>query len=169
MTRGGPLAKCVTLIALLVGIGVAATYFLETTGRDLAWTGMFYTEGGLNGGWIHGREFPWKTLYDYGEIPGVIFGVSCLAVCLGVWAGKVSGKYVRPCLVVILTLVLGPGLAVNGILKNYWGRPRPEDVWGGGSGYKRVCERGTPGIGKSFTCGHCAVAFSLSSGVAFYP
>lgn len=171
MARVPPFLKCIILMMLLAGVGVAATSLLETTGMDLRWAGAFYTEGGANGGWAHARAIPWTTLYNYGELPGLVFGVVCLAVCLLSRAGKAPGKYVKPCLVVVLTLILGPGLAVNGILKNYWGRPRPEDVWadGGPLGYKRVCEQGTPGIGKSFTCGHCSVAFSLSSGAAFYP
>lgn len=171
MARVPPYLKCAIFMLLLAGIGVAATLMMETAGWDLELAGMFYTEGGAKGGWTHARDVPWGLLYDYGEFPGIIFGVMCFALCLASWTGKAPRKYVRPCLVVILTLILGPGLAVNGLLKNYWGRPRPEDVLGrdGRLAYKQVCERGFPGIGKSFTCGHCAVAFSLSSGVAFYP
>jgi lipid A 4'-phosphatase len=34
----------------------------------------------------------------------------------------------RAALFMILTLALGPGLVVNGLAKEYWGRPRPIDV-----------------------------------------
>jgi membrane-associated PAP2 superfamily phosphatase len=34
----------------------------------------------------------------------------------------------RAVLFLILTLALGPGLVVNGLAKEYWGRPRPVDV-----------------------------------------
>jgi membrane-associated PAP2 superfamily phosphatase len=34
----------------------------------------------------------------------------------------------RAVVFLLVTLALGPGLVVNGILKDYWGRPRPVDV-----------------------------------------
>jgi lipid A 4'-phosphatase len=60
---------------------------------------------------------------------------------------------------------------VNGLLKNYWGRPRPVEVsaLGGDWEYRTVWEPGVPGRGKSFTCGHCSMAFAVGSAAAFAP
>ena len=86
-------------------------------------------------------------------------------------SGKAKHQYAKSCLVVILTVALGPGLLVNGILKPYWGRPRPADItaMGGTQEYHKVwIPAGVKG-GKSFPCGHCSMGFSLTSVAAFYP
>jgi lipid A 4'-phosphatase len=110
-------------------------------------------------------------LYDYGEHPGVFLLVAAIAYGIAAWVGEIPRRYARPCMAIVLAIALGPGLLVNGILKPYWGRPRPVEVtnFGGNKEFRPVWKPGGPGAGRSFTCGHCAMAFSLASGVAFYP
>jgi len=152
-------------------LGVAGSIILEATGWDLGWTAAFYEPGGTNNGWIHGREKPWSLLYDYGAAVGVVLLLVSLAGYVAARLGRIRGQYSKPCLVVILTIVIGPGVLVNGVLKNYWGRPRPQDVtiFGGQWEYRPVWQPGVAGSGKSFTCGHCAAAVSVASLAAFYP
>ena len=85
--------------------------------------------------------------------------------------GKFPRKYAKPFLVIVLTVILGPGLIVNGILKPFWGRPRPADtvMFGGKELYRGVFEPAGPGGGKSFVCGHCANAFAIASGAVILP
>jgi len=73
-------------------------------------------------------------------------------------------------MVVVLTFALGPGLIVNGLLKEFWGRPRPADLamFGGSAQYRAVWPPAGPGAGKSFSSGHVATAFALCSGASFY-
>jgi len=68
-----------------------------------------------------------------------------------------------------LTAILGPGVLINGILKNYWSRPRPRQVqeFGGSWAYRHVHQPGIPGKGKSFPCGHCAMGFLFCSLLVF--
>jgi lipid A 4'-phosphatase len=166
-----PRLRGVIVILGLFGFGVGATWLLESTGTDLACAGAFYRLGGANEGWIHARELPWAVLYDYGELPGLFLLAAAAALYAGAWMGKVPSRYKSCCLVIILTVALGPGLLVNGILKNYWGRPRPIEIsaFGGPLHYQKAWVIGVPGGGKSFTCGHCSMAFSLASVAAFYP
>jgi membrane-associated PAP2 superfamily phosphatase len=144
---------------------------LEVSGADIGLTNCFFTAGGTNGGWPLGASSPWKQLYGYGEYSVVAFALYALVLLIVSWKGWVRRAYIKPALVVILTVIIGPGILVNGILKEYWGRPRPVDTieFGGQQQYRRVLQPGTPGNGKSFTCGHCAMAFSLVSGAAFFP
>jgi lipid A 4'-phosphatase len=159
------------IIAALFLVGIAFTVVIDATGRDMDWISGFYEAGGANEGWIHGKQTPWCQLYDYGEIPGILMAVAALALYIAARRGTIRAEYSRPCLVVILTVILGPGLAINGILKSYWGRPRPADVvsLGGNWEFRKVGQIGTPGRGKSFSCGHCSMAFATASVAAFYP
>lgn len=161
----------IIIISATFVFGLAATAVIDAMGWDLAWTAQFYHPGGANDGWIHAREFPWKVLYDYGEYPGVVLLVGAMIFYIAAWIGRAPKRFARPCLVVILTIALGPGLFVNGILKDYWGRPRPAEVtnFGGNKEFRPAWKPGGPGEGRSFTCGHCAMAFSLASATAFYP
>jgi membrane-associated PAP2 superfamily phosphatase len=158
------------MVGLLL-FGIGATFLMDSKGLDLAWAAEFYAQDGPHQGWIHSREQPWAWLYDYGEIPGWIVVIGAVTLYGAARAGKIRPEYKRSCLVIILTIALGPGLLVNGILKSSWGRPRPADVslFGGGSEYRTVWQPGGPGQGRSFACGHCSMAFALSSLAAFYP
>lgn len=160
----------IIILGLLI-LGVAGTAILDATGWDLDWVSRFYTPGGVRGGWTHGREQPWGFLYDYGEIPPFLLATAALALYVAVKLGKAKPQYAKSCLVVILTVALGPGLLVNGILKPYWGRPRPADIkaMGGTQEYRKVWMPAGVSGGKSFPCGHCSMGFSLASGAAFYP
>ena len=169
--RLAPRSRGLVILTSLFVAGIVATMLLDRWGADLGWTGAFYSPGGDHGGWPWARAQPWAFLYDYGELLPLML----LAAALGLYAacriGKAPRKYAKPCLVIILTIALGPGLLVNGLLKNYWGRPRPVEVsaFGGDWEYRTVWEPGVPGRGKSFTCGHCSMAFSVGSAAAFAP
>jgi membrane-associated PAP2 superfamily phosphatase len=152
------------ILGLLV-FGIIATLVLGLTGWDLAISARYYVPGGAHDGWAFSRDQPWKLLYYYGEYPPVILALAALWLYRAAQSEKVNRLYAKPCLVVILTMVLGPALLVNGILKHDWGRPRPADItaFGGSSPYHQVWQPGTPGGGKSFTCGHCSAGFAMVS------
>lgn len=164
-------AKGLVIAAGLLVFGVVGTLLLSVTGWDLAWPASVYRPGAVNQGWEYARQLPWRRLYDYGEIPTILLMVGAVLVLVAQFFGKVATGYRRPCLVVVLTVVLGPGLVVNGLLKPLWGRPRPADTvqFGGAWQYRPVWHPGKPGEGKSFPSGHCASAFALASLAAFYP
>ena len=105
----------------LFAFGVASTAIIQANGWDLEWSGLFYTPGGIYGGWTQSRERPWDLFYDYGTIPTWIILLLAIGLYVAVLARKAPKKYAKPCLVIILTVALGPGLLVNGILKPYWG------------------------------------------------
>jgi membrane-associated PAP2 superfamily phosphatase len=67
--------------------------------------------------------------------------------------------------VVVLTVVLGPGLLVNGIFKELSDRPRPVQTqdFGGDYPYAPPLMIGEAAGGKSFPCGHCSAGFALAA------
>jgi membrane-associated PAP2 superfamily phosphatase len=62
----------------------------------------------------------------------------------------------------VLVIAIGPGLVVNLIFKDHWGRPRPMHItqFGGEYQYIPPLQIGdTPD--KSFVCGHCSVGYAF--------
>jgi lipid A 4'-phosphatase len=120
-------------------------------------------------GWYLADKQPWRWLYQYGTIPGLL--LSLTALCGWFWSfASPRIKYLRRYfLIIVLTAILGPGVLVNGILKNYWSRPRPRQVveFGGQWNYRHPHQPGIPGKGKSFPCGHCTMGFLFCSLLVF--
>jgi membrane-associated PAP2 superfamily phosphatase len=120
-------------------------------------------------GWYLADKQPWRWLYRYGTIPGLL--LSLTAVTGWFWSLATPRiKYLqRYFLIIVLTAILGPGVLVNGILKNYWSRPRPRQVeeFGGQWNYRHPHQPGIPGKGKSFPCGHCSMGFLFCSLMVF--
>lgn len=106
---------------------------------------------------------PWKSLYYLGIYPAWIIGVGGLLIFLlsFIWAKLKS--YRDAGLFFALMLALGPGLLVNGVLKPYWGRPRPHGTipFGGTQEYLPVGNIGNGMDGASFPSGHASMGFYL--------
>jgi lipid A 4'-phosphatase len=116
-------------------------------------------------GWLFGSHQPWFALYKVGTFPGLILAAGALVVLLGAWIWSKLQYQRRAAALIILTLIIGPGLFVNALGKDYWGRPRPRDVveFNGSQPFHRFTEPGIPGRGKSFPCGHASVGFLFVS------
>jgi len=156
-----------TVLAGLALLLVVLTAILVAASADLRVAARFY-DG--ERGWFMGHAQPWLWLYRYGTIPGLVVS---LAALVGWFAGKVRRNLAvwRPyCLLVVLTTVICSGILVNAVLKQYWGRPRPDQVtiFGGQWTYRDVHAPGIPGQGGSFPCGHCAMGFTLVSLFGLY-
>lgn len=164
-------ARGIVIISGLMIFGLIVSLSVGLTNSDLSVVSSFYMPCDKNNVWPAGKAEPFHFLYKYGEIPGIVLAVLALFALVLVRIGKIQKLYSRPLLVVILTVVLGPGLVVNGILKEHWGRNRPADLqmFGGSEQYRHFWNPGGTGTGKSFVCGHCAIAFSTCSVIAFYP
>lgn len=78
---------------------------------------------------------------------------------------KGAGRLRLHGLFILLTVALGPGVIINGILKDHWGRPRPRQLveFGGTLPYVAPLMPGAE-RGKSFPCGHCSVGFLFGLG-----
>lgn len=171
MISSGYKRRGLTIVLGLMVFGIVSSVIMALTNSDLTWISRFYLSCDKSNLWPAGKAQPFSFLYKYGEIPGIALGIIALSGYLLAKLGRLDGRYSKPFLVIIMTLLLGPGLAVNGILKEFWGRPRPADLerFGATEQYRHFWNPGGSGAGKSFVCGHCAIAFSTCSIVAFYP
>lgn len=143
-------------VVLLVGLSL----MFWTTDLDLSLAARFYTPGG---GWEHGGEQPWKALYDYGVVPAWILALSALGVFIASFRMDRARPHRRAALFLVLAMIVGPGLVVNNVFKQNWGRPRPLDVTqlGGDRPYVAPLVKRPSGNGNSFTSGHAATGFYL--------
>jgi len=138
----------------------AVTVALSASGADLVIASFFYEPGA---GWPHGRSEPWLFLYRYGNIPSLALGAIGLAVFLLSFFVERFRPERAAALFVAVFLALGPGLVVNTVLKDNWGRPRPAEIvqFGGTETYRPAWSPGEPKQGRSFPSGHAAIGFFL--------
>lgn len=154
------LFKSVPLAVWLLFL-VLSVLFLLFPQVDIALAGLFYDpdEGFFyNGSW-------WEKLLYYSVKPLL---VTLLVGALFLWLfNRISGRDIlqfggRKLIYLLLVLALGPGLIVNQLFKENWGRARPAEIvqFGGNKNF-------TPAYvlsdqrGYSFSGGHAAGGFFL--------
>jgi hypothetical protein len=103
-----PRSRGLLILAGLFVAGIVATMLFDRWGADLGWAGAFYIPGAGNGGWLWARAQPWAFLYDYGELPPLMLLAAALGLYAACRSGKARREYAKPCLVIILTIALGP-------------------------------------------------------------
>lgn len=133
-------------------------------GLDLWMAGWFYAQGG----------FPandWALVQAvYRGVPWVGRGLALLALVLALAGSRgrnwLPGPWRRRVLVLGLAMLVGVGLAVNGLLKEAWGRARPVAIqaFGGDAQFspalRPVVQCRT---NCSFVSGHAATGFVLGA------
>jgi membrane-associated PAP2 superfamily phosphatase len=142
---------------------VVSAIFLAAPGLDLWASGFFYDPEAGFGGAV--SPFVVRKLGRLAEWALAAAFVAPLVVKV---LAPESRLLVRPrtSVFALLSFALGPGLIVNGTLKELWGRARPEDLFefGGGASFSPVwwisdqCDRNC-----SFASGEAASAFWLVS------
>jgi len=133
----------------------------QLTKLDLAVQNHFYSP---TQGWLLEREPLWDFIYRYGIFPGYLLAIaSLLTVAASYWSDRWI-RFRKASLIMVFTMIIGPGLLVNAVFKDHWGRPRPRDVqeFGGKERYLPVCVPGSAKGAKSFPCGHASMGFYMA-------
>lgn len=150
-------------LLLLSAIAAAVTVLFAVTRLDVAAARVFYSPHALDH-WPLAKELPWSVLYRLAPwITAVLVLSGLAALALGIFRGH--GDWRRHGIFLLLSVVIGPGLLVNTLFKDHWGRPRPRDIveFGGPLHYRTAPLPGGEG-GASFPCGHCSVGFLFAAG-----
>lgn len=147
------------LLLLMIGTVLIRIYDLDLTIQE-----AIYTAGGNS--WALGDQFFWRTLYQFGTIPALIFALGAVVGYGASWSKPKWKKWRRVLLFVLLTAITGPGLVTNLALKENWGRPRPREVegLGGHNAFEPVLTIDRGSEGKSFPCGHATMGFLFMGG-----
>ena len=141
------------ILLSLVGLIV---FVINSVGIDLYLASLTYNYTSRE---FYGEVHLWCKVIYY-SIPFItILLIITPVVRLIKWNSNT--KLVRKnALIVLFSLLLGPGLIVNTLFKDHWGRPRPYQVLRDGKTFSPVY---TPHWGdsedNSFPCGHASVGF----------
>ncbi len=147
------------LIVLLILVCVTTPVFwLTDLDREVA--ALFYRSGDGSSLWPWKDWWLWHFLFKYAysfTITAVI--AALLTIGLSYYLPKLQCLR-RPASYLLLVIALGPGLVVNLVFKDHWGRPRPAHMteFGGQYDYIPPLQIGHTGE-KAFVCGHCSVGF----------
>lgn len=151
------------LLAVLLGAVLGTVACWALVHADLAVSAHYYRPGV---GFYLDHE-PWVQAVYRGVPRLVAVAASGLLLAL-LLAWIVRTPYWRaqrgPLAYLLLTLALGPGLIVNVVLKDHWGRPRPVQITQFG-GHEHYVAPTIPSAqhGHSFPSAHAAAAFYLMS------
>ena len=161
------IVRGILLISLLLLLLVVFTLWEEAYDIDRRFSAQFFS---TEKGWFLADNFPWIWLYDYGVAPGIVFSLLCFLSWIFSRRDPVRAALRPYLLICALTPFIASLLLVNVVLKDNSGRPRPREIkeFGGNWDYKPVLKFGLPGRGHSFPCGHCSIAFTLTSGIVFW-
>ncbi|MBL8628703.1 MAG: phosphatase PAP2 family protein [Rhodospirillaceae bacterium] len=140
-------------------------FFLFFPGFDIWVSAQYY---------VPGTGFTWDRSgfmeFARDAMPEIILGVFVFCIVLwvaGIWYEKwFWGMTTNRATYLITSLLVGPGLIVEALLKPNWGRARPKDIleFGGQAHYTpplfvaHECERNC-----SFVSGHAAIAFWVTA------
>lgn len=152
------------IAAMASSLGVALLFVLAP-GIDIWFSGLFYRES--TGFYL--RNAAWVgLLYDMVQPLTVVLvlGLLCLLIYNLVRRRAVGPFDTRAVLFMFAVLGLGPGLVVNAVFKEHWGRARPRDIveFGGTRTFTPAfvisdqCERNC-----SFVSGHASLPFAFAA------
>lgn len=146
------------VIPLLLLSAITAVFF--RTDIDVRIARHFYVPGE---GFPVGAQPLWHWMKHYGMIPPLALAIGALLVFLLSFAVKRLRPGRRVALFLALVMLTGPGLIVNDVFKDHWGRPRPRDLveLGGTREYVPPLVMSPRDHGASFCSGHTAVAAYL--------
>lgn len=134
---------------------------------DLEFSLLFYNK---NINHFYGENNIWCYLIyqSIGLITIILISGSLFFFLLGKKFSWLNYNYYKPLVITTsICLIIGPGLIINTILKNHWGRPRPYQVVRDHHPYRQFWQANfSAPQDNSFPSGHAAIGFFV--GIPFY-
>lgn len=160
-------------ILALAWLALCGAFYLEPQ-IDIAFSGLFFqARACLTGEAAPCGAFPAASdamlagvRRVFHVLPAVAIGVVALHMAILAVAGRRFGDATqRLRLTLVTTFALGPGLVVNVLLKDHWGRPRPRatDLYGGVSPFVPA------GAISHYCASNCSFVSGEAAGVFMLP
>ncbi len=145
------------IVTTLLGL---STIFISIMDLDLKVARLFIQPDGR---WIGKDQHPWSLYYQIAAKPGFVIALCGLFIFIGGFYIKQISRFRKAALFFVLLLLLGPGLIVNVVFKDNWGRARPHEIqeFGGQHQYTECWMPGKMGPNSSFPSGHASSAFYM--------
>ncbi len=146
--------EIIILCLLLLAI-TAIFYFVDL---DITLENRFYNQ---SDGWFRANDVPWKQIRDYSNLPALLLSVFALVGLILSFNFRRYAPYRKIYLYLVALMLIGPGLIVNLVLKENFGRPRPRSIteFNGKYQYENPLAYDASSPGKSFPCGHASMGF----------
>ena len=121
--------------------------------------------------WTYSGKPPWLQFYRFGAIPALVAAAVALSVLvLGIGRRRLASSR-KLSAFLVLALLAGPGLIANFLLKENWGRPRPNETegLGGADTFERLLAIDPATGGHSFVSVHASMGFYFfAAGLALF-
>ncbi len=148
------------IVALALATLAAAILFVGWPGIDLAASRAVFR--GERRFWL--TDAPFAVAINT-ALPTIVLVTVAAILCAAVigHVRRVPALAFRRMLFLVLSFAVGPGLIVNALLKEYWGRARPNDVvaFGGGAQFTPALIPADQCAGNcSFVSGDVSIAFA---------
>lgn len=140
----------------IIFMGITAILF-NLFPIDLAVQDHYYSDG-----WHLNENSLVRFVYNYSNLPALFTVIAALILyALSYSRLKRYAIYRKIFIYLTVMMVLGPGLVINALLKENWGRPRPRQLveYGGIYQYEAPLNIDKSSPGKSFPCGHASMGF----------
>jgi membrane-associated PAP2 superfamily phosphatase len=153
----------IVILLLLISAHTAVFWFSDL---DLHVTHFFYYPEQTNP-WPIGELAVWKFFYQLGPVLSISIVLSTLFIIALSYITTAWQPYRIKAIFILLSFLLGPGLIVNTVFKDNWGRPRPAHIetFGGAEHYIPPLKYNAHGEGNSFPSGHSSLGFGF---IAFW-
>ena len=151
-------------LVVLAAAALGAIVLFAVTDLDITAMRPFYHPAQADP-WPVANHAVWSLFYR--SAPWVTASLAVAGVALSVIGSlREQSKQLRLYgLFILLCVAVGPGLIINVVLKDHWGRARPRQIveFGGRLEYTQPFVL-TGTYGKSFPCGHCSVGYLYAAG-----
>ncbi|MBV5310295.1 phosphatase PAP2 family protein [Chromatium okenii] len=158
--RQNQLLPLLTLTALAV-LGTVPFWM-----SDLDWwiTAQFYHPEAADL-WQEGQKPLWQFCYHIVPFIVSLILIGSIAVIIASFQWSTLHRQRQLAIFLLAVTLLGPGLLVNGVFKEHWGRPRPHQItaFGGSEIYQPPLALNSSGNGKSFPSGHSSIGFLIGA------
>lgn len=123
---------------------------------DIKFSALFFHHGSF-------VDQPWMLVARH-TLDLIVWAFMFILSLILIWCALVQGRLKKAALFLILCFALGPGLLVNVVLKNHWGRPRPATItqFGGKLTYQKPWVKSNEcATNCSFVAGDSSTAFAF--------